>query len=699
MSINVISGFSFFNETNTDVLLEVTSNKILFTKNQERNTIYFYPLDSKDFESQPTIKITASSTGLTSDTLLLMYDKKAMGVKDVVINATNKNGHLKLDIIEPGYCMVNVVQFTNLGAVSGNFYIRKDGESGSSGNCLWYGSNRSVGFGDTVKLEDLANKLTPYQNLYIGCNVDGSDPSEYRIGYHPSGGHCSANLKGTAFKTWFNITDGGQSFLKTRMVMQAELSCKVEKADSDYPNTIVLSTTSLSVNKYYHYDTILYIEDELNLEPLKILLAGQNENYRISNLLPGKYLAHLETNVDGRKVITNSISFEIKEPQNEGTETKAGKYISALTRIKKNSILGNYCTEIADLKFPKDKASFLLEFPVMYGIGLTVDQLIVQGFVEEKTEYLFSVTLKLKTDSFERLACDHYAARIARYLTQGLYSDLHRVCLLFEFMTITADITYDKNTSDPDNAFGCFWNRKCVCDGFSRGFELLAQHAGMRCIKGGTGLISHAWNIVEIENFWYHLDVTWAVKQTILSSRLKDFLKSDAVYNKSHSKDGKINPWNCSSYEFPKCTNTKYDNSNNIPYQKIINELYPKGIMSFVYVENKEVKINAPFKVSAGSIINKSDNSDAYTATYIIEILKDGTPVQAIETKMFKTVSITVSKQGTYIARAYKKGVDITKQNVDTYTFTVVSNLTPHAVEADYDSAFTEVIDFVDVSE
>lgn len=53
-----------------------------------------------------------------------------------------------------------------------------------------------------------------------------------------------------------------------------------------------------------------------------------------------------------------------------------------------------------------------------------------------------------------------------------------------------------------------------VCTGYARAFELLANASGLKAqyIKGDvgyTGWNNHAWNLVEVEGTWYHIDVTY----------------------------------------------------------------------------------------------------------------------------------------------------------------------------------------------
>lgn len=52
---------------------------------------------------------------------------------------------------------------------------------------------------------------------------------------------------------------------------------------------------------------------------------------------------------------------------------------------------------------------------------------------------------------------------------------------------------------------------KSVCEGYSKAFSYLCQSVGIECICiSGTGNGGgHMWNMVKVDDKWYHMDVTW----------------------------------------------------------------------------------------------------------------------------------------------------------------------------------------------
>lgn len=66
------------------------------------------------------------------------------------------------------------------------------------------------------------------------------------------------------------------------------------------------------------------------------------------------------------------------------------------------------------------------------------------------------------------------------------------------------------------NAYGALVNHKAVCDGFSSAYALIAHYFGIKCmlVEGRSSYHSsskadHAWNIIEYDNSYFHIDSTW----------------------------------------------------------------------------------------------------------------------------------------------------------------------------------------------
>ena len=61
------------------------------------------------------------------------------------------------------------------------------------------------------------------------------------------------------------------------------------------------------------------------------------------------------------------------------------------------------------------------------------------------------------------------------------------------------------------SAYGAVVTGEAVCEGYAKSMQILLSKAGIPCLtlKGESNGVSHMWNVVELNNEWYHLDPTW----------------------------------------------------------------------------------------------------------------------------------------------------------------------------------------------
>ena len=101
-------------------------------------------------------------------------------------------------------------------------------------------------------------------------------------------------------------------------------------------------------------------------------------------------------------------------------------------------------------------------------------------------------------------------------------SEYDKVLILHDFLKQT--IQYDTPqmnanvltySEDAHNLVGALINKKCVCEGFAKAMKYLCNMAGVECYvvtgigSGSLGSGPHAWNVVKINGYFHHVDVTW----------------------------------------------------------------------------------------------------------------------------------------------------------------------------------------------
>lgn len=132
---------------------------------------------------------------------------------------------------------------------------------------------------------------------------------------------------------------------------------------------------------------------------------------------------------------------------------------------------------------------------------------------------------------------------------------------------------FSKIENIPDikhTAYGAIIENEAVCDGYSKAFKLLLEKVGIESIiiSGKIGDIPHAWNLVNINGDYYHVDVT---SDTINKDNKKYvshtyFNLTDNEIIKTHVLDNKYSLPKCSSdiYNYYKKENLELKYSDNV---------------------------------------------------------------------------------------------------------------------------------------
>ena len=145
--------------------------------------------------------------------------------------------------------------------------------------------------------------------------------------------------------------------------------------------------------------------------------------------------------------------------------------------------------------------------------------------------------------------------RVAQMLFDPLMPKEAKVLLAHNYLCYIA--TYDPAylnksiTFNPwsHSAYGALIKHECVCHGFSEAFKRILNRGGVTCeIITGTVKATnqqHAWNIVKIDDEYYHVDVTFDDQSEILFTY---FMKTDEEMRRDRT-------WNESAY--PPCKGRK----------------------------------------------------------------------------------------------------------------------------------------------
>ena len=139
------------------------------------------------------------------------------------------------------------------------------------------------------------------------------------------------------------------------------------------------------------------------------------------------------------------------------------------------------------------------------------------------------------------------AASRAVAQTEASMSDLEKALAVHDYLIQNCEYDYDRlnNGSLPQvshTAYGALVNKMAVCDGYGNAYcYIMKDKLGISCEMVSSPSMNHAWNLIEIEGKWYHVDNTWddPVRDCMGRVGHNYFLLSDqAISDADHGHQG-----------------------------------------------------------------------------------------------------------------------------------------------------------------
>ena len=161
------------------------------------------------------------------------------------------------------------------------------------------------------------------------------------------------------------------------------------------------------------------------------------------------------------------------------------------------------------------------------------------------------------------------ACKIYKLYIENCENDYEKVVAAHDY--IVSNCRYNKEAIDNDtlcdddfSTYGALVKGLAVCQGYAEAFEMLMDIAGIDCImvKGTVNNgVSHAWNMVKLENDWYHVDTTFDDPVPETEDIVKLYLNiSDKDIEKDHSWNKKTTPEaNSDKYDFAEMNDCKLE--------------------------------------------------------------------------------------------------------------------------------------------
>ncbi len=256
-----------------------------------------------------------------------------------------------------------------------------------------------------------------------------------------------------------------------------------------------------------------------------------------------------------------------------------------------------------------------------------------------------------------------YIASVDAELTEILaqvndaMSDEQKALAIHDYLIYEYEYDYDSYTTEtiPEDSYrsgGLLMNRTGVCQAYAYAFYYLMSKFDIECYVTASDTMNHAWNIVKIQDDYYHVDCTYDDPVTDRLGQVGHnyFLLSDsAMQDENHQHSG----WDLTNLV---CDNNQYDNAywsgigsriyfdgqtayylrsntesfggsiialNNGKESALVSDLgkwmvfgdpsrFYRGAFSGLYLKNKELYYNTATQIRKYSLV---DGSDVIVAT------------------------------------------------------------------------------------
>ncbi len=268
----------------------------------------------------------------------------------------------------------------------------------------------------------------------------------------------------------------------------------------------------------------------------------------------------LSTSSNSNTTLSESTSVSITEDSiltksnNTGSDYNLDRpysynYLNATQKYVYDSLINAMVNYKTDLTIPaavnvsdKDyKAVYQLlyndEVPIYY-IGTLINYKVTSGRKDIVIQYKYS---REEVNRMQR-EIDHNADLILAKITDDM-TEYDIVKLFFD--EIASTCTYDAKNANCSDIYGCLVDKSAICGGFSKAFSYLCTKAGIESLLiTGEFDEPHMWNMVKIDNEWYHVDVTSGIVKSSNSRYIRydyfcvsdEFIKSGrTVYSQDYT--------------------------------------------------------------------------------------------------------------------------------------------------------------------
>lgn len=234
-------------------------------------------------------------------------------------------------------------------------------------------------------------------------------------------------------------------------------------------------------------------------------------------------------------------------------------------------------------------------------------------------------------------------------------TDAQKEKIIYDYVINLIDYDYDFSGDDEApilnthvyDIYGALIKKRSVCEGYAELFQYLCYNVGINSsqVFGYSEGDTHAWNVVKIEDEWYHVDLTWADEVDYVSYTYYN-LTTDQILETHTIRDYELS--------IPECNSTKnsfmnlfviyVENTNSAPND------YKTAIDNLKAINNKEIYIYVEnyYKDRFGNV-----NTDRYVR-YIQKYFSKGTEISNYLASLGIELNSNIYANNEYIAMGLK---------------------------------------------
>ena len=250
-------------------------------------------------------------------------------------------------------------------------------------------------------------------------------------------------------------------------------------------------------------------------------------------------------------LIEDTDSSSITTYSTEYSEDEARTIIGQ--RLKNAFLNGDSEVSIADLNLSTDKLSFVCflryYFPFISN-GAELDRVSSRNNILTKIYISNTMTLDETKNYFNAL--DQEVSSILSLVSDDM-DDVEKAMVIHDYLVNYCKYQLHDFDDDTFRSGGILFRKTGVCQAYTYAYQYIMNQLGMECYVVVSSNMNHAWNIINIDQHYYHVDVTWDDPIYDNFGRVKHlyFLLSDEAIKNSKHYD-----WDRTDL---KCDDNKYD--------------------------------------------------------------------------------------------------------------------------------------------